>query len=311
VTHLLTPITKLLCGYKSGLYMRLRHLEIFKAVMETGTTSSAAKLLVVSQPAVSGQLRQFEDQLGIELFQRKGGRLVPTEEARQLYEKACVAFDGFQAVERFSESLRQGTAGRLNFACSPTIAYGPLPKALNEFERAFPKVPISFDTPSNERIASMILSESAEFGLTIAPLNNPFLEAVTLESSPVCYAWPKSWGVNHGDEAMEVQRVPQDRLILYPSSEGIGKIMHAVFHDHNLEPQPWIEVRYVWNALRFVEAGVGATLTDQVSATAANVKEIDFLPIATERRIPWIVTHRRGHVLSITARNFLDKLHIR
>ncbi len=291
--------------------MRLRHLEIFKAVMETGTTSRAAELLVVSQPAVSGQLRQFEAQLGLDLFERRSGRLVPTEEAHQLYEKARAAFDGFQAVERFGRGLRQGTAGRLNFACSPTIAYGPLPRAVDTFERAYPEVPISFDTPSNERIIAMILSESAEFGLTIAPLKNPFLEIRMLKSSPVCYAWPKAWNVHHGPGPIKVGRIPQDRLILYPQTEGIGQIMHAVFHDHGLDARPWIEVRYVWNALRFVETGHGATLTDQVSAEAASSRLIDFRRLDTERRIPWIVTHRKGHTLSIAARNFLDKLRIR
>ena len=56
--------------------MNLRQLEVFQAVMHAGTTKNAARMLRISQPAVSNMVRQFEDQLGFALFDRIGGRLV-------------------------------------------------------------------------------------------------------------------------------------------------------------------------------------------------------------------------------------------
>lgn len=65
--------------------MNLRQLEIFGAVMSTGTTVGAANLLNVSQPAVSQMILHMEDQLKFELFHRQRGRLVPTQEAELLF----------------------------------------------------------------------------------------------------------------------------------------------------------------------------------------------------------------------------------
>lgn len=64
--------------------MRLRHIEVFNAVMLTGTVSRAARLISVSQPAVSRILQHAELQLGFALFQRSKGRLVATPEALTL-----------------------------------------------------------------------------------------------------------------------------------------------------------------------------------------------------------------------------------
>ena len=65
--------------------MRLRHIEVFNAVMLTGSVSAAARLINVTQPAVSRILAHAELQLGFALFHRLKGKLVPTTEAQTLY----------------------------------------------------------------------------------------------------------------------------------------------------------------------------------------------------------------------------------
>ena len=65
--------------------MRLRQIEVFRAVMLAGTVSGAARLLNVTHPAVTNVLLHTEDELGIKLFERIKGRLYPTAEGRALY----------------------------------------------------------------------------------------------------------------------------------------------------------------------------------------------------------------------------------
>ena len=65
--------------------MRLRHIEVFNAVMQTGSVSAAARLINITQPAVSRTLQHAELQLGFALFQRARGRLTPTNEALALF----------------------------------------------------------------------------------------------------------------------------------------------------------------------------------------------------------------------------------
>lgn len=65
--------------------MKLKHIEAFHAVMVAGSVSGAARLLNVTQPAVTTTLQHAEMQLGFPLFKRKKHRLIPTREARELY----------------------------------------------------------------------------------------------------------------------------------------------------------------------------------------------------------------------------------
>ena len=66
--------------------MNYRHLEVFFTVMTSKTVTEAARKLCISQPSVTTTLKHAETQLGIMLFQREGGRLVPTQEAQVLFE---------------------------------------------------------------------------------------------------------------------------------------------------------------------------------------------------------------------------------
>lgn len=67
--------------------MRIKHVEVFHAVMLTGSVGAAAKLLHVTQPAITQTLQHAELQLGYALFTRQKRRLVPTREAQALYPK--------------------------------------------------------------------------------------------------------------------------------------------------------------------------------------------------------------------------------
>ncbi len=68
--------------------LQLRHIEVFHAVYSCGSISSAAKLLHVTQPAISKSLQHAESRLGYLLFERHKGRLIPTDEARILFVEA-------------------------------------------------------------------------------------------------------------------------------------------------------------------------------------------------------------------------------
>lgn len=72
--------------------MNLRELELFGTLMRVGTTTETARLLGISQPAVSGQLKRLEGRLGMSLFHRTGNRLEPTREANELFAMAMPIF---------------------------------------------------------------------------------------------------------------------------------------------------------------------------------------------------------------------------
>ena len=91
--------------------MRLRHIELFYYVMMTGSLRQAAEALNVSQPAASKALRYAEQSLGFALFERTGGRLVPTREAQIMIPRVNGIFEQLGALTRLTRNLRKGQGG--------------------------------------------------------------------------------------------------------------------------------------------------------------------------------------------------------
>src|SRR3546814_3324616 len=79
--------------------MNLRQMEVFHAIMQTGSVTAAARVLHVTQPAVSAVLKHCEEQLGLKLFERTGGRLQPTREAEAIFPDIAGVFGQLEEVK--------------------------------------------------------------------------------------------------------------------------------------------------------------------------------------------------------------------
>ena len=102
--------------------MNIRQMEVFRAVMQMGSVTAAAKLLNVSQPAVIAVLRHCEDQLKSKLFLRVGRRLRPTPEAEKLFPEVDSAFRRIEMVTRLAQDLIAGTRGVISVAATHSSA---------------------------------------------------------------------------------------------------------------------------------------------------------------------------------------------
>src|SRR3546814_17025562 len=109
--------------------MNLRQMEVFHAIMVTGSITGAARLLNVTQPAVSTVLKHCESQLKMKLFVRVAGRLQPTAEAEAVFPQAASIFGRLDAVSRLTQDLVGGRLGTLSIAAAFPIAKGYLAKA--------------------------------------------------------------------------------------------------------------------------------------------------------------------------------------
>lgn len=96
------------------LVMRLRQIEVFYAIMSTGSLRRAAEVLHVSQPAASKVLRYAEQSLGFALFERTGGRLVPTREARIMLPHVNTIFEKISDLKRLTETCVMRGMGMLS-----------------------------------------------------------------------------------------------------------------------------------------------------------------------------------------------------
>lgn len=121
--------------------MELRHLRYFVAVADHGGITHAAERLNIAQPAVSRQIRDLEAELGVELLAREGRRVVLTDAGRAFADRArAVLVASHDAVEE-AKRIDRGEAGHLRIGLLESASWsGHLPKALNQFARAYPDV---------------------------------------------------------------------------------------------------------------------------------------------------------------------------
>ena len=157
--------------------MRLRHIEVFNAVMHTGSVSAAARLINISQPAVSRTLQHAELQLGFALFQRSKGRLTPTSEALALLPHMEKLFAQLEEVQRLADSLRKGRAtDELRIASVLALSHEVLPRALAQFKHKHPNVTVSLQSLHSPQIVQALVMQEADVGFVLSNAQQPTLQ---------------------------------------------------------------------------------------------------------------------------------------
>jgi DNA-binding transcriptional LysR family regulator len=150
--------------------INLRQVEVFYAVIRTGSVTQAARLLNVTQPAVSIALKQLESRLKLKLFERSGGRLQATAEARALIPDLTEIFQRLAAVERLSQDLAQGARGSFSVAATPPLCDGFVANCVAGFLRTRPDVRISIQGVASLTVVDRVISGEADLGVVYEPV---------------------------------------------------------------------------------------------------------------------------------------------
>lgn len=286
--------------------MNLRQLEVFQAVMYGGSTKNAARLLRISQPAVSNMIRQFEDQLGFKLFERISGRLRPTSEAEILSKNLEHVFSSVDAVHELVNDLRDTQVGTLKVLASPSLGQTVLPKVIAAFVLDRPEVKIGFDTPPNETIISQLDSHQADFGLTITPIDHPAMECQALRAGRLVAAIPKGHPLAR-KKTLRPRDLRAHKLISYPRFSPIGLIVDDAFRESGETQHVGLEVRFCFTACTLANAGVGVAVVDEFTVSMDTFKNLEIRPFKTNQRITVSLSHSRRRPLSRLARVFVEE----
>ena len=144
----------------------LRHIEVFRAVMTTGSVTDAAAMLNTSQPTISRELARFEYLIQMKLFERVRGRLRPTAHALQLFEEVQRAYFGLDRIISAATSLRQFEQGQLSIVCLPVFSQSLLPQTCRYFIGQFPNVSVSIVPQESPLLEEWLSAQRYDFGLT-------------------------------------------------------------------------------------------------------------------------------------------------
>jgi DNA-binding transcriptional LysR family regulator len=281
--------------------MKLRQLEVFRAVVETGTTKGAAHQLGISQPAVSTLIQHTEDQLGIELFQRLKGRLIPTEEALSLYAESSSIFLLFGSLQRKVEDLRQGRFGSLRIAATPSLGNSVLPQAIHSFVAKRPGIRVSVDIRERETIFHHVSRSVAELGVVLEFREHPNLTGIPIHRGQfVCairadHPLAANAVIHISDlRGMNIVRLERGTVLgdlIDRAASGLG------------EPLNWsVETRYCATACSLVEHGESITIVDEYSARNLRSPKVVIKPLLPAIPIAAFIVHASDRPLSKLAK---------
>lgn len=158
--------------------MNYERLKTFVAVAEKKSFSEAAKVLFVSQPTITSQIKALEEELHTKLFERTTKRVEMTEAALILIKYAREIIRLSDAAQEKIQEIGSNIHGDLEIGCSFTIGEYILPTFLKRFKDNFPMVQIRADISNSDTIISCIKNHSVDVGLIETPIDDP---QITLE----------------------------------------------------------------------------------------------------------------------------------
>lgn len=144
----------------------IRQIEIFRSIMQSGSVTGAARLLFTSQPTVSRELARLEHICGLRLFDREGGRLLPTAQALMLIEEVERCYVGMERIERYAQSIRNFEHGRLTLTCLPLFSQTLLPRVCRQFYQSHTGISVSIVAQESPFLEESLVTQQYDLGLT-------------------------------------------------------------------------------------------------------------------------------------------------
>lgn len=287
----------------AGRPLNLRQIEVFRAIMMSGSISGAGRMLHVSQPAVSRVLALTESRLGYRLFERVKSRLSPTAEARRLYAEVEQVYGGIQRVNDLAASLGQSGAGMLKVVASASYGQRLIPMALERFRGRNADARVDYRSVTFDELAAYFLSGQADIGISMQPPDHPNLTSVRLARVPVVCVLP----VTHPLASHDVVH-PEDfssaAWIGYPRDTPLGRALTTFFGGGPLCAAA-IEVHSPVTACAFVQQGLGPALVDAWCVTPDQAAHMVLRPIAPHASVEVWATHSNLSAPPLLARRFL------
>ena len=284
--------------------INLKLLATFLSVAENASFRKAAEQNHLSLPAVSMQIKQLEEQLGVSLFQRTTRRVELTAEGEQLMISGRKAMAEIESGLAQIQQAADVQHGRLSFACVPTVSSTRLPQILTTFARRFPGITVHVRELTNKELLEAVRRREVDFGIGALPERKGELEFTPVFVDEYCALLPKGYqdGGRSGISLKELSKMP---LLKLSRSTAFREHLDEVLRANGLPVETNYEFVHVHTIVAMAEAGLGVALLPRIaipSRTSLKVVRVSN-PVLT--RTISIVTIR-GHTLSPAAAKLVE-----
>ena len=257
--------------------MKLQQLKYLLAIVDNGLNiTAAAERMYTSQPGVSKQLKLLEEELGLQLFIRKGKSLgAVTAAGDQVISRARLIMQEVDNIRSLASDYYQEEEGTLSIATTHTQARYVLPDVIREFRKRFPKVSLNLHQGTSEQIADMVSANEIDFA--IATGSRDLFSNLLLVPS---YHWdrkivvPKDHELARLDRKASLQDLAKYPLVTYVFSFGGQSSLKRAFADQGLEPDVVFTARDADVIKTYVRMGLGVGIVASMAEDSDDKKDL-------------------------------------
>lgn len=289
--------------------LSLRQLAVIRELMSSDTATAAASKLNVSQPGVSKVLRQAEDELGIQLFERIKGRLYPTPEASTLLPELEKVFGAVEAFGRVAADMRDATSGKISIAALPTLANIFLPDIVSDFRNVLPNIKISVQVLSSLPIADQVSEGHVDIGLLGDSTSVPTNKSEDLFHCESVCIMPIGHPLAERDHISLSELIPYP-MVSYFLDSPFGTHIRHVFSDAGLDYDPAIEASASTTICAMVESGAGVAIVEPYLLYNERPPQVIARPVVPVIPIRPRLIYPRYRPLTKAARLFVEMFKI-
>jgi DNA-binding transcriptional LysR family regulator len=286
--------------------MNLRHLAVFHAVAEAGTVNAAAERVHTSQPAISRELRNLEDRLGVVLFDRlpRGMRLTEAGEVLLGYAEKIFALE--EAAERAMRALCDLEGGQLAIGASNTLGMYLLPAHVSDFYVRHPKVQLTLEIRNTEEIVRGVLDSRFGIGFVEGPVQEQAIEAREFRRDRLVAVISPGHPLAKARQ-LSVRALAAAPAILREPGSGTREIVENAFAKHGLTLERVLQISSAEALKRAAMAGGGVGWVSEL-CVAEELSSGRLLELPAPRLMltrPLYVLCLRGRQPSNSARAFM------
>ncbi|MDF3202994.1 MULTISPECIES: LysR substrate-binding domain-containing protein [unclassified Pseudomonas] len=259
--------------------MRLRHIEVIQAILQTGHLGTAAEWLQLPVADVEATLKDAELQLGFMLFASVRGRLQATRETLELQGQIAHLYAALEPVQRLASSLKHHHAPPLRALCTPPLANQLLPQAIAVLRRRFQDTPCNLSSHSTRDIVKSLLLHEADLGLSLHDPEHPQIHSTPLAHGKLQLLAPHGW-LKPRQKYIALQELAGQSMIGLEGQDPLSRLLDSKLQA--LRPLPVVQTRVqTYQMMRsMVEAGEGLAIVDPFTATGAREAGLDACPLS-------------------------------
>lgn len=287
--------------------LTVRQIEVLRAIMVSGTLAGAARVLNVSAPGLSRLVKYTEQSLGLQLFDRRQGRLVPTPVSGAIFEQVNNIFGKVEDLRHLIERIDRGDTQELIFGSVPSIASVMVPRAVATLRKRHPDLKLEINILKIEEAIDFLLLGKGEFVCMSSRIRHPALDCTLLASGELFCIVPDNHELANRTSvsAQEIVRYP---LIGIDPNDPYGRIMADIFARNAIPFDITIRARFGSTVCALVGEGLGVAIIDQFSVARQPPPGVRVLKIDEPTVFDtWIAT-KAGAPLSAFALTLIDFL---